>query len=720
MRALRAADALVVRGDSGAAVALLDSALSRERRDAVLWHRYAQLVWSDRTRTLRSLEGSSVIASRLKADSAFRHAVELAPDSATYWLDYARFIRATDNSAARAAIPEMLDRAIAGAKRDGRSMLVSQLLDEQGMAVFRNYELEANKATFVNPVATDGIRMPSAMDGTPTPVDRTDLRKAQAGSTLRQDIAQYYEENVIKVSPPSGAEKLAYAFRAFNDAVVASPANELARRHQLMVMAEKSDWVGITSATQRAIASDSNDRQAWLARGIAMQRLERYADASVAFSNGMRLMSDGEQAAFASLSRLLTPNRYANTSRFPDSVTYSKLDAAGRYKWDALYWRLADPRARTSVNEAFLEFLARVAYADLRFSYEELDVLGSSSDRGRIYIRFGPPDRVYGPDNVWTYRNGRVFRFKPGLTFANAFFSEAEKRTVEDSLLIVDPNGWENMPLVRNTWPMRIRVSRFRAGTDSMDAVITAAIPVHTFLADAELNGTFPIEIQLDVNDSASRVFGRELRKTTVSKDSLPIGINGTWVRRLGRGLNIVRVDAEQVDVDRAASATSEAAVDELSGFGMSDILFGTNPMRASGKDPLRWRDVSIAPNTGTFKWNEPLGLVWETYDLGISEGNSKYRTRITLERTFKSSLKGFIARIAANVKNIIEQDGRGTGRVSVTYDQLRPTGTVVTDFLSISLTGAVPGPYRVEIEVLDLVTGKSVKRASDFVLVPD
>ena len=73
-----------------------------------------------------------------------------------------------------------------------------------------------------------------------------------------------------------------------------------------------------------------------------------------------------------------------------------------------------------------------------------------------------------------------------------------------------------------------------------------------SFLADAELNGTFPIEVHLDVNDSAAHVFGRELRKTTVSRDSLPVGINGTWVRRLGRGLNIMRVDAEQVDVDCA------------------------------------------------------------------------------------------------------------------------------------------------------------------------
>lgn len=719
-RALRAADVLASRGDTAAAVALLDSALARGSRDGVLWHRYAQLMWSDRSRTLRRFEGSTVIAARMRADSAFRRAVELAPDSASYWLDYAHFIRWTDNSAARAEIPAMLDRAVALAKRDGRAALLSQLLDEQGMAAFRNYELEANKFTVVNPVATDGIRMPSAMDGSISPVDRADMRSTQIGSTVRQNLAEYYAQNVVKVSPPSGIEKLLYASRAFGDAVAASPANERARRHAYMVMAEQSDWSGILRTTQQALTRDSSDLQAWLARGIATQRLEQYKEAATAFNAAMNLMNADEQSAFTSLTRLLTPNRFANRSRFPDSVTYANMNLTERKQVDALYWRLADPRSRTLVNEAFLEFLARVAYADLRFSYEELNVRGSSSDRGRIFIRFGPPDRVYGQDNLWAYRNGRVFRFRPGLAYANSFFSEREKRIVEDSLLIVDPNGWENMPLVRNTWPMRMRVSRFRASADSMDAVVTAAIPVRTFLGDAELNGTFPIEVQLDVNDSAARVFGRELRKTTVSKDSLPVGINGTWVRRLGRGLNVVRVDAEQVDVDRAASAMSDAVVDDLSGFGISDILFGTNPMRANGKDPQRWRDVSIAPNTGTFKWNEPLGLVWETYDLATTDGNAKYRTRITLERTFKSNLKGFIARIAANVKNIIEQDGSGTGKVSVTYDQLRPTGTVVTDFLSISLSGAVPGAYRVEIEVLDLVSGKTVKRASDFVLVPN
>jgi len=77
LRALRAADALVQRGDTGAAVALLDSALTRERKDAGLWHRYAELVWSDRSRTVRSFEDAKVIAVWVRCAYVSQHSARV-------------------------------------------------------------------------------------------------------------------------------------------------------------------------------------------------------------------------------------------------------------------------------------------------------------------------------------------------------------------------------------------------------------------------------------------------------------------------------------------------------------------------------------------------------------------------------------------------------------------------------------------------------------------
>jgi len=252
-----------------------------------------------------------------------------------------------------------------------------------------------------------------------------------------------------------------------------------------------------------------------------------------------------------------------------------------------------------------------------------------------------------------------------------------------------------------------------------MDAVVTATVPVRSFLEGADLNGQLPISVQLDVFDPRARTVGREVRRVNVSRDSLPVGINGTWVRRLGRGDNVVRIDAEQADVNRAASAAVDASVDSTSGFALSDLLLGTNP-RVDAGVPLRWRDVSIAPTTAVFPWSQSVGVVWETYDLAAEQGSVRYTVDVHLQRTFTSNLKGFIARIAAYTKNVIERDGSGTGSVSVNYEQRRAAAPVTTDFLSINLKGSVPGTYRLTIEVKDLVSGKATSRSALFDLTPN
>jgi len=87
------------------------------------------------------------------------------------------------------------------------------------------------------------------------------------------------------------------------------------------------------------------------------------------------------------------------------------------------FWARRDPTPGTRRNEALAEFLKRVDYARRHFGGAEP---GWRSDMGRIYIRFGPPDRVeerraWGsprPIVVWHYasRNATfVFRDRGGF-----------------------------------------------------------------------------------------------------------------------------------------------------------------------------------------------------------------------------------------------------------------------------------------------------------------
>ncbi len=56
------------------------------------------------------------------------------------------------------------------------------------------------------------------------------------------------------------------------------------------------------------------------------------------------------------------------------------------------FWKRYDPDPETPKNEFLPEFFRRVRYADTHFT--EGRRLGRYTDRGRIYIKYGPPDQV--------------------------------------------------------------------------------------------------------------------------------------------------------------------------------------------------------------------------------------------------------------------------------------------------------------------------------------
>ncbi len=55
------------------------------------------------------------------------------------------------------------------------------------------------------------------------------------------------------------------------------------------------------------------------------------------------------------------------------------------------FWRRRDPTPETALNETLDEFQRRVAYTDLNYSEGRR---GALSDRGRVYVRYGPPGEI--------------------------------------------------------------------------------------------------------------------------------------------------------------------------------------------------------------------------------------------------------------------------------------------------------------------------------------
>lgn len=71
--------------------------------------------------------------------------------------------------------------------------------------------------------------------------------------------------------------------------------------------------------------------------------------------------------------------------------SYRSLPVGEKEKFLADFWRRYDPTPDTAHNEILEEFHRRVAFADLNYSESKR---GASSDRGRVYVRYGAPDEV--------------------------------------------------------------------------------------------------------------------------------------------------------------------------------------------------------------------------------------------------------------------------------------------------------------------------------------
>lgn len=102
--------------------------------------------------------------------------------------------------------------------------------------------------------------------------------------------------------------------------------------------------------------------------------------------------------------------KYIATER--ELSLYRQLDTKGKQEFLLQFWRSRDPQPETPENEFMLQHFQRIDYCEKNFRN------GLNSDRGRIYIQYGPPvdiDRSVSslgyskPVEIWTYSlDGRV------------------------------------------------------------------------------------------------------------------------------------------------------------------------------------------------------------------------------------------------------------------------------------------------------------------------
>ena len=97
---------------------------------------------------------------------------------------------------------------------------------------------------------------------------------------------------------------------------------------------------------------------------------------------------------------------------------YKTLAPEAKLRFLVTFWKKRDPTPRTAENEFVVEHLRRIRYADDHFG-GRASGRGSDTDRGRVYIKYGPPDDIRPftmmseekSYEIWTYETRGYYEF---------------------------------------------------------------------------------------------------------------------------------------------------------------------------------------------------------------------------------------------------------------------------------------------------------------------
>ena len=124
------------------------------------------------------------------------------------------------------------------------------------------------------------------------------------------------------------------------------------------------------------------------------------------------------QLSEAQLDTLYGPLVYLMTS--DEMGIYSTLTVQGKRDFLRRFWAKRDPTPGTAVNELQVDFYSRIKEANRRFREGgAAEIPGWRTDRGRIFIKYGPPQEVMQrpqagntlPYEVWKYTRNRALKY---------------------------------------------------------------------------------------------------------------------------------------------------------------------------------------------------------------------------------------------------------------------------------------------------------------------
>jgi len=524
---------------------------------------------------------------------------------------------------------------------------------------------------------------------------------------LRDETAEYY--------------KKAMAAKPF------SPANY----YQLaMLFYEAGNFESMMQLLESAIKINPQDKNCHLFLGLAYQHQRKYDLALQQFNRARELMEVPERNIMESVDLLLTPQ---------EKIHFDSLSLSEKEHFKNIFWKQKDPFYLSQENERELAHFSRVAYANLRFCQPQRNLSGWQSDRGKVYIRYGPPmskfktkpylgemaavgrNPLVHSREVWIYP-GFSFTFEDEYLSGNYQFARHLEPDLDNKLIFFEkiknePDYFQSGPdsLFFQT-PLDILA--FKGDEGGIELEICYALPLIEIIESPQRRkelsinkGLFIFDQQWDeyvrrtgklqFSQKSKRVFGEEEYIVAKEEVILPSGNFHFALEFENKTSGKKCAIHEDIHLD-------SFAVDRIQ---LSDILFASHLKASDLLKPLSHADFEIVPNPlKLFKVGSPIAIYFEVYNLTrSSDGATRYQIDYRLGANYQQ---------LANWKKLLTAIGlrKQEGEVTTSFEY---SGASAKEchYQNISIEAA-PGAKNLLVRVTDLHSGQVIEKVSSFTII--
>ncbi len=684
-------------GDTVAAISFMGEATSIDDSFAPAYFQKGLLLFR------RSTKDGAYLEDRLEAQTAFEAAIRTDPENPKYWLELGKLLLMQE---IRIDASRVFQRALELAERADAETLAE--LHYQ-MALFREVQWLRFR---------DRHRLPMG-------IDRLDAALAFAEPRY---VWNMLDRSVTWAG--QGAAARDEMVQHLGKALEADPGHVGAASQLLAYYYDQGYLDEFTVEARRFARAAPTEPKAYLALGLGLHAMGREDEAAGSFQFALELMPPEIAEEFLSISRILTKD---------DAEAYAGLTPDARQEARRRFWLASDPLFLTPSNEFRAEYMARMAYADLRYGVAEYKLPGWQTDKGIIYVRYGAPPRkaTYSPTNlgeqaagdfmqtgrvteVWAYGyRGPVFVFSQNPGYRRARFA-GDFRFYADDYRSMQPTRM-TAPSLPTPVGMATQVARFRGAADAMALEVHSLLPLDTL---GEIAGV--VETTLESGLFVVTEDGVEVRRLTET-ENLGVGERAErtvrrWRTDVPAGAGYLLAAEVRDPITWATATARESVAPRAFPAGepsLSDVLLA-NSVEPLVERPIARHEFDIdAEPTMAFDEDQPVHLYFELYNLlPDDEQFASYELELVvyLQEIFREGLISSITGSVADAFGLTPEGGRSV-ELRVDREARVLARDMLPEYFSITLDDPVPGRYSIELEVTDRNSGRimSTNRAFEI-----